>query len=106
MTPIRRKWFLVIFLAVLSIAGTLAAAEDGNNGQAPKLSLYPYLGDFLRELEEFRTRESLEYDLLHSHYWLSGKVGKWAGERWDVPHVFMFHTVAAVKNSTDGFRLA
>jgi D-inositol-3-phosphate glycosyltransferase len=29
-------------------------------------------------------------------------VGNWAQERWEVPHVFMFHTVGAVKNSTAG----
>jgi D-inositol-3-phosphate glycosyltransferase len=74
----------------------------GNNGHRNKLALYSYLPDFFRELERFRTRESLDYDLIHSNYWLSGRVGKWAQERWEVPHLFMFHTVAAVKNSTVG----
>ena len=58
--------------------------------------------DFFKELERIRTRESLDYDLIHSHYWLSGRAGNWAQERWEVPHVFMFHTVGAVKNSTVG----
>jgi D-inositol-3-phosphate glycosyltransferase len=67
-----------------------------------KLALYGHLDDFFRELEGFRNRESVDYDLIHSHYWLSGRVGSWAQERWEVPHVFMFHTVGAVKNSTVG----
>ena len=74
----------------------------GNNGHLHKLALYPYLTDFFRELEEFRACESLDYQLVHSHYWLSGRVGNWAQDRWMVPHVFMFHTVGAVKNSTIG----
>jgi D-inositol-3-phosphate glycosyltransferase len=74
----------------------------GNNGDVYKIALYPYLDDFFRELEEFRARESIDYHLIHSHYWLSGRVGNWAQERWVIPHVFMFHTVGAVKNNTVG----
>ncbi len=43
---------------------------------------------------------SIHYDLIHSHYWLSGQVGKWLQDRWKVPHMVMFHTLAAVKNAT------
>jgi hypothetical protein len=39
------------------------------------------------------------YDLIHSHYWLSGQVGWLARERWGVPHVHTAHTLAKVKNS-------
>jgi D-inositol-3-phosphate glycosyltransferase len=38
------------------------------------------------------------YDLVHSHYWLSGQVGWLAGERWGVPLVHTAHTLAKVKN--------
>ena len=39
------------------------------------------------------------YDLVHSHYWLSGQVGSLAAERWQVPLVHSMHTMAKVKNS-------
>jgi len=39
------------------------------------------------------------YDLIHSHYWLSGQVGWLAKERWDVPLVHTAHTLARVKNA-------
>ncbi|MGH3657415.1 MAG: D-inositol-3-phosphate glycosyltransferase [Micromonosporaceae bacterium] len=39
------------------------------------------------------------YDLVHSHYWLSGQVGALAKERWGVPLVHTMHTMAKVKNS-------
>lgn len=38
------------------------------------------------------------YDLIHSHYWLSGQVGWVAKERWGVPLVHSMHTLAKVKN--------
>jgi D-inositol-3-phosphate glycosyltransferase len=40
------------------------------------------------------------YDLVHSHYWLSGQVGWLAAERWGVPLVHSMHTMAKVKNLT------
>ncbi len=38
------------------------------------------------------------YDVVHSHYWLSGQVGWLATERWGVPLVHTAHTLAKVKN--------
>ena len=72
----------------------------GNNGHLQRFELYPHLSDFFRELEAFRRREDLHYDLIHTHYWLSGRIGEWAQGRWDVPHVLKYHTIAAVKNNT------
>ncbi|KAB8175065.1 D-inositol-3-phosphate glycosyltransferase [Microbispora catharanthi] len=39
------------------------------------------------------------YDVIHSHYWLSGQVGWLAKERWGVPLVHTMHTMAKVKNA-------
>jgi D-inositol-3-phosphate glycosyltransferase len=39
------------------------------------------------------------FDLVHSHYWLSGQVGTLAQDRWQVPLVHSMHTMAKVKNS-------
>jgi D-inositol-3-phosphate glycosyltransferase len=44
-------------------------------------------------------REPGWYDVVHSHYWLSGQVGWLAKERWGVPLVHSFHTLAKVKNA-------
>jgi D-inositol-3-phosphate glycosyltransferase len=38
------------------------------------------------------------FDLVHSHYWLSGQVGWLAKQRWGVPLVHTAHTLAKVKN--------
>jgi D-inositol-3-phosphate glycosyltransferase len=40
------------------------------------------------------------YDIVHSHYWLSGQVGWVAAERWQIPLIMSMHTMAKVKNLT------
>ena len=40
------------------------------------------------------------YDLVHSHYWLSGQVGAVLADRWGVPLVHAMHTMAKVKNAS------
>lgn len=39
------------------------------------------------------------YDVIHSHYWLSGQVGALVRDRWGVPLVHSMHTMAKVKNA-------
>jgi D-inositol-3-phosphate glycosyltransferase len=41
-----------------------------------------------------------KYDLVHAHYWLSGKVGAAIKDRWGVPLVQSMHTLGAVKNAS------
>ncbi|WP_338073624.1 D-inositol-3-phosphate glycosyltransferase [Kineococcus siccus] len=43
--------------------------------------------------------EERHYDVVHSHYWLSGQVGWLVADRWDVPLVHSMHTMAKVKNA-------
>lgn len=74
----------------------------GNKGYMSKLEVHPFLPDLFYELERFRGVEMLHYDLVHSHYWLSGRVGEYAQKGWRVPHIVTFHTLGAVKNDTDG----
>lgn len=45
------------------------------------------------------TRPEGWFDLIHSHYWLSGQVGWLASERWNIPLVHTMHTMARVKNA-------
>jgi D-inositol-3-phosphate glycosyltransferase len=72
--------------------------DIGNNGHISKLELHSYMGDFSCALEEFKGGENLQYDLIHSHYWLSGRLGIWAQERWNLPHTITFHTLGALKD--------
>ncbi len=61
-------------------------------------SSYDLLADTFSEMKNFIHREGKTYDLVHSHYWVSGRMGEWAQRRWNLPHILMFHTIGAVKN--------
>ncbi len=50
-------------------------------------------------LREEAQHEPGHYDVVHSHYWLSGQVGWLARDRWRVPLVHTAHTLAKVKNA-------
>jgi D-inositol-3-phosphate glycosyltransferase len=73
----------------------LRAGEE----EIQKMAIYYHLADFARDLDNFRKQNGLRYDLIHSHYWLSGLAGKRLQQWWDVPHVMGFHTLGAVKNA-------
>jgi len=54
---------------------------------------------FAREVLRAEAAQPLgHYDIVHSHYWLSGQVGALARDRWGVPLVHSMHTMAKVKN--------
>jgi D-inositol-3-phosphate glycosyltransferase len=68
------------------------------NGSISKEHLYPHLPAYFSAMDDFATGRSRFYDLIHSHYWLSGELGHRARQRWNLPHVFMFHTIGIAKN--------
>ncbi|GAA4813451.1 D-inositol-3-phosphate glycosyltransferase [Nocardioides caeni] len=54
---------------------------------------------FAREVLRAEAAQPLgHFDVVHSHYWLSGQVGALARDRWGVPLVHSMHTMAKVKN--------
>ncbi len=65
----------------------------------PKQSLPRYLCAFLCSLLRAGERHG-PYDVLHSHYWVSGWVARLARERWGSPVVHSSHTLGRVKNSS------
>lgn len=75
----------VIYLA----AGPVAELKPDN--------IYPYLSQFTARLMAFATRHNLKYDIVYSHYWLSGWVGQKLKEAWGTPFVHMFHTLGQMK---------
>ncbi|MBI4302397.1 MAG: glycosyltransferase [Chloroflexi bacterium] len=62
-----------------------------------KEQLYPHLPQFLDHLLQFAENHDLSYQLIQSHYWLSGQVASWLRHQWRIPHVAMFHTLGEVK---------
>lgn len=70
----------------------------GPEGTVPKDDLHGYLAAFLCSLAHAGDEHG-PYDLIHSHYWLSGWVARVVSQRWQVPFVHSFHTLGKVKNA-------
>jgi D-inositol-3-phosphate glycosyltransferase len=70
--------------------------EGLDKGDLPA-QLCPFTSEVLRVEAQ---HEPGWYDLVHSHYWLSGQVGRVARARWGVPLVHSAHTLAKVKNAS------
>jgi len=58
-----------------------------------------YLPEFVGRVRCFADGHDLHYDVLHSHYWLSGAAALELRKRWHVPVVQMFHTLGTMKNA-------
>ncbi len=69
-------------------------------GNMAKSSLYEVLPQLFNELESFRIKENITYDIIHSHYWLSGVLGLKLQSSWNAYHLITYHTIGAVKNLT------
>ncbi|HEX2171475.1 MAG TPA: glycosyltransferase [Dehalococcoidia bacterium] len=72
--------------------------QAGPIAHLDKHALERDLPEFSYQLLRFREAQGLRYDLLHSHYWLSGRVAMWLSQHWHIPHVTMFHTLGEAKN--------
>lgn len=73
--------------------------KAGPEEPLPKNDLLPHLSEFTSGVIQFASAEGVSYDLIHSHYWLSGRVGEVLKQRWSVPMVHMFHTLGILKNT-------
>ena len=71
----------------------LAAGE----ADAPLEELFACLPQFLEGVEQFQRENGLIYQAVHSHYWLSGWVGRELARNLNIPHLVTFHTLALIK---------
>ncbi|MBR8741851.1 D-inositol-3-phosphate glycosyltransferase [Nocardiopsis sp. MG754419] len=72
----------------------------GPYGRLDKNTLAEHLCPFVFGMLRAEAQgEPGHYDLVHGHYWLSGKAGVMAARRWGVPMVQSMHTMARVKNA-------
>lgn len=64
----------------------------------PKQELQGHIKEFTQNILAFAKSKGIKYDLIFSHYWLSGLAAIHLKKKWDVPIVHMFHTLAHLKN--------
>jgi D-inositol-3-phosphate glycosyltransferase len=76
----------------------VVTVRTGPNAPYDKNWVLDYLPEFVSRIRCFADGQDLHYDLIHSHYWLSGVAALELRNMWDVPVVHMFHTLGAMKN--------
>jgi D-inositol-3-phosphate glycosyltransferase len=72
--------------------------DAGPHRHVDKYDILDYLPDFACGIQRYRALTGSGYDLIHSHYWLSGRLGLLFKDRLGVPMVSTFHTLAQLKN--------
>jgi D-inositol-3-phosphate glycosyltransferase len=68
----------------------------------PRDEWLKYVPDFLEGILRFGREQDVQYDLIHSHYWLSGLAGLGLKQIWDKPLLHMFHTLGEMKTRLGG----
>lgn len=71
--------------------------KGGPKSPVDRTKVYDFLPEFVENLESFLLKESEKYDLLYTHYWLSGLVGDWMKRKYGLPLVHTYHTLAFMK---------
>lgn len=64
----------------------------------PKPQLVEHIPQFVAEILDFSEKKGVHYDLIHSHYWMSGAAAEQLKKAWNVPIIQMFHTLVLMKN--------
>ena len=78
---------------------TLHHLEAGPLGSLTKEELPSQIGALTSAFMEHQSGKPDDYyDIIHSHYWISGQLGWMISERTGVPLIHTMHTMAKVKN--------
>ncbi len=79
--------------------GRVIHVPAGPEAPYDKNRVVDHLPEFVQGVLGFARQEGVDYDIIHSHYWLSGLAARSLRRAWDVPIVHMFHTLGHMKNS-------
>lgn len=82
----------------LGYGNRIVHIRAGSEFPLPKKELVTYLPQFVEGIHEFSESKGISYDLLHSHYWMSGMAAIELKKNWGIPIVHMFHTLGVMKN--------
>ncbi len=82
----------------LGPGGRVIHVPAGPEAPIEKSRILTYLPEFIEWVQRFVEREGLAYDVIHSHYWLSGLAALALRLAWRAPVIHMFHTLGQLKN--------
>lgn len=81
----------------LGYGNRVVHVRAGPETPVQKQDLINYVPQFVEGIEEFTLVKGLTYDLIHSHYWLSGLAAISLKSQWNVPLIQMYHTLGRMK---------
>jgi D-inositol-3-phosphate glycosyltransferase len=82
----------------LGYGNRIVHIRAGSEYPLPKSELVTYLPQFVEGICEFANSKGISYDLIHSHYWMSGMAAIELKKVWGLPIINMFHTLGVMKN--------
>jgi D-inositol-3-phosphate glycosyltransferase len=86
---------------VLNVAHNVRLVSVADHlGILNKNELYPHAAVIAEAVQKFCRGDGAIYDLIFSHYWVSGVVGQLLQQSWKRPHLIMFHTLGRAKIET------
>ena len=64
-----------------------------------KREMSEYIPQFVEGVKTFASERGITYDIIHSHYWMSGLAAASLSDQWGgTPIIHMFHTLGEMKN--------
>ncbi len=83
----------------LGFGNRVVHVPAGPEHPLPKHELAEHIPQFVEGIEQFAKEKGIHYDLIHSHYWMSGLAAEALSDAWGrIPIVQMFHTLGEMKN--------
>ena len=73
--------------------------EAGPVEQIPIPAMRVHAGDFATSVEQWVRSQGIDLDIVHSHYWLSGRCGVRLKDALGIPLANSFHTLGKVKDA-------
>src|SRR5512146_276597 len=71
----------------------------GPENPVSKQEMVEYIPQFVEGGKRFASEKGIQYDLIHSHYWMSGLAAEALSDAWGgTPIIHMFHTLGEMKN--------
>lgn len=83
----------------LGYGNRVAHIPAGPEYPLPKKQLTDYIPEFAERILAFARVKGVAYDLIHSHYWMSGLAAERLSAAWNVPVIQMFHTLGKLKQA-------
>ena len=82
----------------LGYGNRVVHVPSGPEVPLPKSELVRYIPKFVDGILLFAKEKNIRYDIIHSHYWMSGIAAIELRKIWNTPIVNMFHTLGLMKN--------